>query len=321
MIIQLLPLFPGSVFYRFLDHFHASYTREILLEAISLLGQLWPYLVLGIAASTLLKIYITRQRMAAFFSRTNFTLSILIASLVGMVSPLGSYIIIPLSAALLGIGVPLPVLMALMVASPLINPNLFILTAGAMGLEMAILRAASAFLLGSLAGYATLWLEKRQILNPDKLIADAQDISLERFPDNGNERSFRGFLSEFYKMSLYVGKYFFLAIILAAAIKIAVNPKIIVKLFDSDNLLSVVISTGAGVPFYVCGGAAIPVVQQLADLGMSKGAVLAFFISGPVTKISNLVIMQASFKRTVLILYLACGITGALILGFIYNLV
>ena len=134
MIIQLLPLFPGSVFYQFLDHFHASYTREILLEAISLLGQLWPYLVLGIAASTLLKIYITRQRMAAFFSRTNFTLSILIASLVGMVSPLGSYIIIPLSAALLGIGVPLPVLMALMVASPLINPNLFILTAGAMGL-------------------------------------------------------------------------------------------------------------------------------------------------------------------------------------------
>ena len=61
-------------------------------------------------------------------------------------------------------------------------------------------------------------------------------------------------------------------------------------------------------------------VDQLAALGMSKGAVLAYFISGPVTKISNLVILQAAFKRTILIQYLAIGILGALIFGIIYNL-
>jgi uncharacterized membrane protein YraQ (UPF0718 family) len=315
-----MPLSAGSFFYQFLDHFQGSYTRKILLEAISLLGQLWPYLLLGIAASTLLKLFITRQKMAGFFSRTNFTASILLASLIGVVSPLGSYIMIPMAAALLGLGVPLAVLMALMVASPLINPNLFILTAGAMGTELALMRTVSAFLLGALAGYATLWLERKQWIRTENLVAEGFDRSIGSFSGAGDERSLRGFLREFYKMSLYVGKYFFLAIILAAVIKIAVNPKFIVKLFDSDNLLSVIISTGAGVPFYVCGGAAIPVVQQLADLGMSKGAVLAFFISGPVSKISNLVIMQASFKKSVLFLYLACGIAGAMILGFLYNL-
>lgn len=320
MLYLVMPCINNSVLYKFLDHFEASYTKKILVEAIDLFGQLWLYLLLGILASTLVKIYVSKQRMAGFFSRTDYNASILITAMIGVVSPLGSYIIIPMSAALFGIGVPLPVLMALMVSSPLMNPNLFVLTAGAMGLEMAVLRVVSAFLLGSIAGYTTLWLEKKHILYTDKVMLNYQEHSLEHFADKGDERTLSGFLRELYKMSLYVSKYFFLAIILAAAIKIAVNPKIIVSLFDSDNFLAVALSTGAGVPFYVCGGAAIPVVQQLADLGMSKGAVLAFFISGPVTKISNLVIIQATFRRTVLIHYLATGIIGAMAMGLLYNL-
>jgi len=70
----------------------------------------------------------------------------------------------------------------------------------------------------------------------------------------------------------------------------------------------------------VCGGAAIPVVQQLADLGMYKGAVLAFFISGPITKISNLVVLQSVFKKTILIQYLVIGLAGAVFFGLVYNL-
>lgn len=310
-----------AFFYTFLDHFTASYTGRILTEALQLLGQLWLYVVLGILASTLLKVFVNRQRMAGFFSRRGHDLSILVAALIGMVSPLGSYVIIPMSAALLVTGVPLSVLMALMVASPLMNPNLFVLTAGALGPEMAVLRALSAFLLGTLAGYLCLWIEKKQLYNPARLIRDRRTFPLaDPFP-GGPAPGFGVFFHELYKMTLYIGKYFVLAILVAAAIKIAVNPKFIVRLFDSDNFLSVALSTAAGVPFYVCGGASIPVVQQLADLGMSKGAVLAFFISGPVSKVSNLVIIQASFRGIVLILYLTIGITGALVFGLVYNLV
>lgn len=310
----------SSAYYDLLNRFSGSYTRKILMEAWDLLGQLWPYLVFGIILSTLVKTLISKQRMANFFSKRNHMATILLASMIGVVSPIGSYIIIPMSAALLGIGVPLPVLMALMVSSPLISPNLFVLTAGAMGMEMAILRVMAAFFLGSIAGYATLWLERIQFLNPGSVLKENQSFSIENFTDTGRERTIGGFLHELYKMARYVSKFFFLAIVLAAGIKIAVNPSIIVRLFDSDNILSVILSTGAGVPFYVCGGAAIPVVQQLADLGMSKGAVLAYFISGPITKISNLVIIHAAFKRIILIEYLAIGMLGAAILGSLYNL-
>lgn len=309
-----------TVFYDFLDHFEASYTKQILGEAFVLLGQLWPYLVAGVVVSTMVKVFVSKQQMSAFFSQRRDTTTILIAALIGVVSPVGSYVIIPMSAALLVIGVPLPALMALMVSSPLINPNLFILTAGAMGIEMAILRTLSAFLLGSAAGYTASWLIRKQMLFPDKVIRNNQQFSLDQFSGRTRERTISGFLLELYKMGWYVSKYFFLAIILAAVIKIAVNPKFIVKLFDGDGFLPVVLSTAAGVPFYVCGGAAIPVVQQLADLGMSQGAVLAYFISGPITKISNLVLIQATFKKAILLQYLTIGLLGALLFGLLYNL-
>ncbi|MGW8314952.1 MAG: permease [Bacteroidales bacterium] len=306
--------------YHFLDNFRASYTGRILYEAVLLLGQLWPYLVGGIILSTLIKLFISKEKMAGFFSNKRSVLYIFLAGIVGVISPLGSYVIIPLSAALLGTGVPLSVLMAMMVASPLMNPNLFVLTAGAMGLEMAVMRTISALLLGILAGFIALWLEKRGKLIPGQILRDGGHFTVEGIKRGGMERTARGFLIELYRMTKYISKYFFLAILLASAIKIAVNPKIIVRLFDSDNLLSVILSTAAGVPFYVCGGAAIPVVQQLADLGMSKGAVLAYFISGPVTKISNLVLIQATFRRIVLVQYLAIGLIGAVVIGMIYNL-
>jgi uncharacterized membrane protein YraQ (UPF0718 family) len=225
-----------------------------------------------------------------------------------------------MSAALLLIGVPLPALMALMVSSPLINPNLFVLTAGAMGLEMAILRTLAALVLGSLAGYLTTWLIKKKHLIPEQVIRNPGQFSLDPFSGATAERTFSGFMLELYKMTKYVSKFFFLAIVFAAALKILLNPNAVVRLFGGDSFLSVAISTGAGVPFYVCGGAAIPVVQQLAELGMSKGAVLAYFISGPVTKISNLVILQTIFKGKILLQYLAIGILGAFIFGIIYNL-
>ena len=213
MIYLFIPNSIRSVFYNFLDHFAASYTKRILVEAIQLLGQLWPYLVLGIVFSTVVKVFVSKEQMVTYFSRKSSSAAILIAALIGVVSPVGSYVIIPMSAALLGIGVPLPALMALMVSSPLINPNLFVLTAGAMGIEMAVLRTVSALLLGSTAGYLTLLLVNKKLLDPQRVIRNGEQFSLSQYSGKSKERTFSGFLLELFKMTRYVSKYFFLAIV------------------------------------------------------------------------------------------------------------
>ena len=92
--------------------------------------------------------FLSKEQVAVFFNRGK-NMSILLAAAIGVVAPLGSYVVIPLSASLFLLGTPLPVLMALLVASPLIDPNLFILTAGAFGYKLALARMTAAFFLGA----------------------------------------------------------------------------------------------------------------------------------------------------------------------------
>ena len=302
-----------------LNHFSLSYTRKILVEALGLLNDLWPYLVSGIILTSLVKLFLSGKQVSGFFqSRKNA--SIFIAAFLGVISPLGSYIVIPMAAALFMLGTPLPVLMAFLVSSPLIDPNLFVLTAGAFGYELAFARTLSAFLLGITAGYATVLLLGINFIHPDKVIKNEMNRhAFMSSPDPKHASLLRLFGTELFKMTRYISKYFFLAIILAAAIKILTPPNLMTRLFSGNDFISVLFSTGAGIPFYVCGGAAIPVVQALADFGLSNGAILAFFISGPVTKISNLVLMGSAFSFRIFLIYLSTGILGALLLGIIYN--
>ena len=311
--------FLESLYYNFLNHYEGSYTKKVLEEALVLLGNLWPYLVSGIFATSLIKIFISKNRITEFFQNRK-NLSIFLAALFGVISPLGSYVIIPLSAALFLMGTPLPVLMSLIMSSPLINPTLFLLTAGAFGYEMAVLRLLSAFLLGISAGYITLWLINIKFIKPEIAVNKNNHHNIAYYQQSSSKPLVKKFGTELYKMSIYISKYFFLGILLAAIIKILMPPNLMIRLFNGNNFLSVLFSTGAGVPFYVCGGAAIPVVQQLADLGMAKGAVLAFFISGPVTKISNLVLVKTAFNSKVFFFYFSLSIIGAFLFGLTYNI-
>ncbi|MBN2213548.1 MAG: permease [Bacteroidales bacterium] len=302
-----------------LNHFSFSHTRKILIEALVLLNDLWPYLVSGIILTSLVKLLLSRNQVAGFFQNLKNS-SIFIAAFLGVISPLGSYIVIPMSAALFLLGTPLPVLMAFLVSSPLIDPNLFLLTAGAFGYELAVARTISAYILGILAGYSTLWLININVIHPDNVIRSGTNGSGILAPnDSASGRSLKAFGIELLKMTRYISKYFFLAILLAAAIKILTPPDLMAGLFRGNDFISVLFLTGAGIPFYVCGGAAIPVVQALKDFGLSNGAILAFFISGPVTKISNLILMGSAFSLRIFIVYISTGIIGAFLLGIIYN--
>jgi len=120
-------------------------------------------------------------------------------------------------------------------------------------------------------------------------------------------------------MTLYICKYFFLAILLAALIKILNTANLMIKLFNGNDFLSVLFSNAAGVPFYTCGGAAIPVVRELLIL-IKPGSCAGFFIAGPVTKFSNLVLMYAAYNFRIFMIYIMTGIFGALLFGWIYNI-
>ena len=73
-------------------------------------------------------------------------------ALAGGISPFCSCGVIPLIAALLAMGVPLSAVMAFWLASPIMDPSMFVLTAGMISLEFATAKTIAAVGLGVFGG-------------------------------------------------------------------------------------------------------------------------------------------------------------------------
>jgi uncharacterized membrane protein YraQ (UPF0718 family) len=83
----------------------------------------------------------------------------------------------------------------------------------------------------------------------------------------------------------YLWKTFSVAILLSAAVKSLVPPSVVSSMLGGNAASGTLIGIGMGIPFYTCGGAAVPFMETLRELGMSKGAMLAFFLLGPATSL------------------------------------
>jgi len=304
-------------------YFTGSYSHQLLLSAWDLFAQLWIYLVIAIALTALLATCWRREEMAAFLRRSPRR-SVWTATLVGVVSPVPTYVAIPLVAALFRAGVPAPPLFAFLVASPLMNPMIFSLTLGAFGWEMAMLRAVSAVVLGLMAAWVADSRAFARCFERFACLADpAGHARHARHADSPSNAPRPGAVWEFGRQfrsnGRFILKYFTAGILVAAAVKVLIPTSWILKTLGAQSSLSVLVAVAAGVPLYACGGGTIPVLQTLQQMGMDKGAILAFFISGPATKLSTLVALKAAVDYRVFLLYLAIGLLGATAFGFAYS--
>ena len=301
-------------------YLEGSYTHRVLVTVVDLLGQLWYFFVAGILISAAISLIWSRKSVAAFFQKSS-RVSIVGASIAGIVSPMPMYAAIPLVATLFRIGVPIHVLFAFLVASPLINPVLFFLTAGAFGYEMALARIVAALVLGVTAGWVAYVLT---IHNKLRDFLNAGSVGPFTVADGRSHQSLGAYAADFgheaYHLGRWAGKYFLLGIFAAALAKNLIPVGWIAKSFGGNQTLSVLTAVAAGVPLYACGGGTIPVMKTLQDLGLDKGAVLAFFISGPATKLSTIVALNAAVTKRVFFLYLAITLIGATGFGLLYNL-
>jgi uncharacterized membrane protein YraQ (UPF0718 family) len=217
--------------------------------------------------------------------------------------------------------VPPAPLFSFLVSSPLMNPILFSMTAGAFGYQLAVALVISALTLGITTGLIVQGLMSRgrfqKVLCSD--VTPTMAFAGRPSPDRTVRAAAKAFTRELGKMTRFAGKYFTMGILIAAAVKVLVPSRWVISVLGNGGSFSVLAAAAAGIPLYACGGGAIPVIKTLQDLGMDKGAILAFFISGPATKLSTLVALKAAVRREAFVLYLAVSLVGATVFGLAYS--
>ncbi len=282
-----------------------------------------PFLALSIAMAAYAKASGADNLIAKVFQGRPAQM-VFAAALFGALSPFCSCGVIPLIAALLAMGVPLAPVMAFWLASPLMDPQMFLLTMGALGLPFAIGKTAAAFGIGLLGGFATMTLQGaggfaqplREGVGDGGCGAGSVRSEGEvvwKFWRDGARRL--KFTDEAWNTTLFLGKWLIVAFLLESIMLAYVPAEAIAGLLGGDSFWAIPLAAVVGVPAYLNGFAAIPMMSGLMQLGMAPGAAMAFMVAGGVSCIPAAIAVFALVRMPVFVWYLGLALVGSLAAG------
>ena len=257
---------------------------------------------------------------------------ILMASLLGGLSPFCSCEVIPFIAALLAVGAPLSAVMAFWLASPIMDPAMFLITSGTLGLGFAIAKTLAAVGLGLLGGFTVKVFAKSAVfadpLRPKEsetgcgstcgTAAFSGEPEWAFWHDAARREIFRITVIE---NALFLGKWLLLAYLFEAMMIHYVPADMIASVLGGDGIKPILLGALVGGPAYLNGYAAVPLVDALLEQGMSNGAAMSFVIAGGVSCIPAAIAVWALVKPRVFYAYLTIAMTGAVIAGVLWNIV
>ena len=287
-----------------------------------------PFLLLSVLLAAWLKAAGADRLIGRSVSRSPAR-AIVMAAAFGALSPFCSCGVVPLIAALLAAGMPLPVVMVFWVSSPLMDPETFVLMAATVGIGLTLAKTLAAVGLGLLAGFATLGLQRRSLFaNPLRpRTGCGSGCGAPQFGDEALHWAFwreasrrQAFSQEAWSVGLFLTKWLLLAFAIESLMVAWLPADVIARNLGGDGWGAIPLAAVVGVPAYLNSFAAIPLIGELITMGMAPGAALAFLVAGGVTSLPASMAVFALVRRAVFLWYLAIALAGSLIVGLTYQL-
>ena len=280
------------------------------------LGQIFWYWVLGMVIGSAVSVF-AKDRIHGLFrslgSKKLGVLGIIIASALGIASPLCMYGTIPIAASFSKSGMSDDWLAAFMMSSILLNPQLIIYSA-ALGTAALIVRISTCFICGIVAGLLIkIFYKNKHFFN-----FDGFDEPTSRDVD---PNILLRFLKNLGRNIKATGGYFLIGIALSALFQRYVPAEAMTALFGGNEAFGVFMAATVGVPLYMCGGGTILLLQMWLSEGMTLGSAASFMLTGPATKITNLGALKIVLGIKNFIIYLLFVMTFSFAAGIIVNII
>lgn len=262
----------------------------------------------------------------AFVGRT--APMIVFAALMGALSPFCSCGVIPLIAALLAMGMPMPAVMTFWLSSPLMDPAQFVLTSSILGLPFAMAKTVAAIGVGLLGGFGAYAFTAAGRLTPSlrdtvgnggcggARIRDPKAVVWTFWREPPRVRKALVVARDNF---LFLGKMLVLAFVLESLMSTWIPAGLIARWLGGEGPGPIIAAAFIGIPAYVNGTAALPLMRELVGQGMAPGAAMAFLIGGGVTSIPAAVAVWSVARPPVFAVYLGFAILGAVLSGFAWQ--
>lgn len=323
--------------------------KETILYVVGTLVHNAPVLAFGILVAAAISVYVDPEKLKNGIMKKS-GVSITGSVAFGAFTPFCACGTMAVIVSMMTTALPWGPIMAFLTSSPLMSPDSFILYSGLISVKFAIALAAASVIIGIGSGYITHWIEKNtRFLDHQARFSEAKATSCcapnsadacgcsvseiaaassccssEATPVKTQDYVEKYKLKELFKVFYEIGvKQVLVYFSVFAAVGFLINKfvpaELIIKYMGSGNKFAVPLLALIGLPLYVSGSSAVPVISTLLAGGASQGALLAFMITGPGTSAGVLTGLLTIMKKRAIGLYIAYIIVFAILLGYLYD--
>lgn len=260
--------------------------------------------------------YFPPERSRQVIGKYKGIYALIIAALLGTITPFCSCSSIPLFIGFVSAGLPLGVVFAFLISSPLVDLGSIVLLSSMFGFKITIIYVVLGLILAVLGGALI------DRLKMDKYIASF--ITKNPYLDNNIATLSKKERLHFAKEQMMhilkkVYLYVFIGVGIGALIHNYIPENYVSMVLGSDKLYAVLLAVGLGAPMYADIFGVIPIAESLYLKGAGLGTVMAFMMAVTALSLPSVIMLKQVVKGRLLFTFITIVITGIIISGYIFN--
>jgi len=267
----------------------------------------------------MLRASIGPERVRSLLSGKHAITGYLLAAGLGAMTPFCSCSSIPLFIGLAAAGVPMGIAFTFLLTSPLINQIAVVMLFGWFGWQVPTLYVFMGMAIAVTAGLALSRLPLERWVEPFVFASPVATLGL----DGGKPTLEERMTAARYEVTDLLGKIWLWVLVgigLGAAIHGWMPEDVLARWAGPENIWALPAATVIGMPLYANVASVVPLVHALSAKGAALGTLMAFMTSVVALSIPSLVMLRRIIKLPLLGLFVAVVGSGALIVGFVFNL-
>jgi uncharacterized membrane protein YraQ (UPF0718 family) len=268
----------------------------------------------------MLRTTVSPERVRDVLAGRGLAVGLVLAALLGAVTPFCSCSSIPLFIGFVAAGVPLSITLAFLIASPLVNEVAVVMLGGTFGWGVTAVYVLAGLVLAIVAGWALSRFDLDRWVEPFVFTTPVAALGAEGGSPTLTARV-EAARAETRDIVTKVWPYVLVGVGIGAVIHGWVPADFFARYAGSDNPLGVLLATVAGIPLYANAAGVIPLAEALWAKGVALGTVMAFMMSVVALSIPSLVMLRRVLHMRLLVLFTAIIAAGIIAVGLLLNLV
>ena len=260
---------------------------------------------------------------------------LIIAALLGAVTPFCSATTIPFLKGLLRAKANFGSIMVFLFASPLLNPMILGLLSFSFGIGIAVLYASVALTVSIIAGYVLEKMGCEDQVKASVFVGHNETVScagvnIRSKPSCAGACSAQKQPSD----SLWIKTakntwadfvsalpYLTLGVAVGSVVYGFVPTDFISAVAGGENVFAVPVAAVIGIPLYISAEALIPLSSVLIGKGMGMGALMALIIGSAGASLTEVILLKSIFRNQLIAAFLIVVLAMAVTAGYLYNIV